>query len=723
MKTTLWNSFAVFCAVSSVGWSQRVIVPLDGNWQIEDGVSPTLLPQKFTHQVPVPGLANLATPAFSDVDRFVSRELARHPITRPKDLPPGAANAPVGIPLQARNYFCYRRSFRAPARKQVAILKVNKAQFGTAVWLNGKKIGEHDGCFTAGYFNLTEAMHWSAANDLVIRIGAHPAAVSPAVPAGTDFEKLRWTPGIYDSVSLFASDNPVIETIQVAPRIDSSSIVVETVVRNHGASTSFRLRHVVRTWKGETFAAEASAEQLQLAAGEIKTIEQTIRIPGARLWSPEDPFLYVLTTSTGGDSLTTRFGMRVFRFDSVDKRAYLNGKVYFLRGSNIALHRFFEDPECKHLPWDEKWVRKLLVEIPKRLQWNTLRLCIGPVPDHWLEIADEAGLLIQHEFFIWTGGEGWANWRKEWDAGTLIGQYREWMRDGWNHPSVAIWDTSNETIAPLLGEQVIPAVRGLDLSNRPWENGSNGTGYNRPAAASDPEENHRYLFSEPGFHPTDLEKLDGAPPPEVTHPAILNEYGYLWLSRDGSPTSLTRKIYADLLGPSATAQDRFQAYAYYVAGLTEFWRAHRQYAGVLHFVYLTGSRPDAFTGDSIQDLKSLRLEPNFEQWASEAFKPLGVYLNFWQPVLAAGLEREFPVMMINDNQRPASGKLALAFVDSAGRETGGSETAFQLAPNGQATFSLKLRAPTRPGKYLLRASAGERGGASPTLSRRHVEIK
>jgi beta-galactosidase/beta-glucuronidase len=83
----------------------------------------------------------------------------------------------------------------APTRKQVAILKVNKAQFGTAVWLNGMKIGEHDGCFTAGYFDVTAALRSSAANDLVIRTGAHPAAVSPTVPAGTDFEKLRWTQG------------------------------------------------------------------------------------------------------------------------------------------------------------------------------------------------------------------------------------------------------------------------------------------------------------------------------------------------------------------------------------------------------------------------------------------------------------------------------------------------------------------------------------------------
>ena len=68
-------------------------------------------------------------------------------------------------------------------------------------------------------------------------------------------------------------------------------------------------------------------------------------------------------------------------------------------------------PKSGMLPWDEKWVRKLLVEIPKQMHWNSFRFCIGPVPDQWLEIADEAGLLIQNEYFVWTGN-GWHGARR-----------------------------------------------------------------------------------------------------------------------------------------------------------------------------------------------------------------------------------------------------------------------------------------------------------------------
>ena len=47
-------------------------------------------------------------------------------------------------------------------------------------------------------------------NELVIRIGAHPGVLPETVSAGTDFEKNRWTPGIYDDVKLMVMSNPVI---------------------------------------------------------------------------------------------------------------------------------------------------------------------------------------------------------------------------------------------------------------------------------------------------------------------------------------------------------------------------------------------------------------------------------------------------------------------------------------------------------------------------------
>jgi hypothetical protein len=707
----------------------RTTISLDGAWEVADSVSADALPATFAHKAPVPGLANLATPPFPDVDAFDSQEVISNRVRRGV-LPKSALVTTTGIPRQKRNYFWYSRIFKAVPKKEVAILKINKAQFGTAVWLNGKRVGEHLSCFTAGYFNVTEAMDWSGENRLVIRIGAHRAAMPESIPAGTDFEKNRWTPGIYDSVSLQLSDSPVIETLQVAPKVvGASEALVEVKLKNYSTTVrKYNLLHRVKEWKGGKPVTAGKPERGTLKPGEEKVIRQVIPMPGARLWSPEDPFLYVLETETGGDSAITRFGMREFRFDTPTRRAMLNGKVYFLRGSNITLHRFFEDPDCKGLPWDEAWVRKLLVEIPKKMHWNSFRFCIGPVPGKWLEIADEAGLLIQNEYFIWTGHPEWrSDYHRSWSPDVLINEYKAWMRDSWNHPSVAVWDANNESYDDVYAENVIPAVRGLDLSNRPWENS-----YNVPAGPDDPVEDHPYLFIRgwsggKGFQMTELEGMwapDNTSNTPSGHASVINEYGWLWLNRDGSPTELTAKVYKDLLGENSTAEQRFEMNAYLLGGLTEFWRAWRNHAGVLHFVYLTSSYPGAYTSDHFRDVTKLELDPRFADYVGEAFKPLGVYLHFWRPELAAGTERQFTVMMVNDDSEPAEGALTLTLETKDGREIARGETAFRVGALGQDTFEVDLRVPVATGDHILKAAAKARGGrhTSPTVSRRKVAI-
>ena len=337
------------------------------------------MPREWHHRVPVPGFAHLAQPPFPDIDQFDSLEVITNRVQKGM-LPESALVEGAGISRQQRNYFWYATAFRPPARKQVAILRVNKAQFGTAVWLNGKKIDEHAGCFSAAYFNVTSAVNAGAENRLVVRIGAHPGVLPADFPAGTDFEKNLWTPGIYDDVVLLLGDNPIIESVQVAPHLQDSRIDVQTRLKNYGeAPAQFILNERVRAWNGGREVGRAKPLRMVLASGEEKTCMQTVALPGAELWTPEHPFLYQLETSTGGDSTSTRFGMRELRFDTPTRRAYLNGKLYFLRGSNITLHRFFEDPLSGVLPWTEGWVLKLLVDIPKRMNWNSFRFCIGPV--------------------------------------------------------------------------------------------------------------------------------------------------------------------------------------------------------------------------------------------------------------------------------------------------------------------------------------------------------
>ncbi len=573
--------------------SKNVVILLDGAWQIAEGKMDKT-PGAFDRTVPVPGLVSLATPAFQAPG-------------------PKVANR-QSIPQKdpRRDAFWYRRTFTlAGPIPAVATLKVAKAMFGTRVFLNGTLLGDHAPSFTPGYFDARPAIQ-TGTNEILIRVGADRDAVGRAHVDGFDFEKERYIPGIFDSVKLILSGTPHFVSVQAAPDVAGKAVRVEAVLRNAGPAARAAVKFVVCEAKSGKVVGHAASQPASLANGAETTVDVRIPIEDCRLWSPEDPFLYTLEADSGADTYRTRFGMRQFKFDPATGRAVLNGKPYFMRGSNITLYRFFEDSECGSLPWNGKWVR-LLHQRVKDMHWNCLRYCIGFPPEAWYDAADEAGILIDDEFPIWFGGDVPKPLKTE----ELAKEYSEWLRDRWNHPCVAIWDACNETLSPKTGA-AFKQVRAMDLSNRPWDNG-----YSRPQEPGDMLEAHPYHF----FGSFRLRNLATANPQpgDGKHAVVINEYGWHWVNRDGTPTTLTRDLYRNVLGEKATAAQRFHVQATWLAADTEFWRSHRKAAAVMHFTTLGYSRPDGQTCDHWKQggVARLEWEPEFYRYVRDAFAPVG----------------------------------------------------------------------------------------------------
>ena len=703
--------------LSSCIYAQRTIYPLNGLWEIEDGVSPDKQPVVYRHSVQVPGLSNMATPAFPDADRYGSKEyLTNEWIVKAKGKFPGIDTIQTGVSFQVRNYFWYRKVFQLKQLREVVILKVNKAQFGTKVWVNGKPAGEYLGCFTAGYFDISSLVK-KGKNMVVIRIGAHPGVLPPSVPAGTDFEKQKWTPGIYDEVSLIATSNTYIENLQLAPDIIHRQVRLQYLLVNKGPAKTISPLYIVIEKKGGETAGSRQADAIQMGANSTLLITDSIPINNMHLWSPEDPFLYRAEIQAGADDMQANFGMRSFSFDTRTRKAYLNGKIYYLRGSNITLHRFFEDSLCKGHPWEDAWVKKLLIDLPKSLNWNCFRFCIGPVPDRWLALCDEYGMLVQNEYFIWS-------YRASWDKDMLTMQVKEWMRDNWNHPSVAWWDICNETnedkLAGIIGE-----VRSLDLSGRAWDNG-----YHLPQGGNDPVEDHHYLqYGKIWGDPWTFEKFEdhvaditmNAPHP-TAHTCVLNEYGWLWIHRDGRPTALTESAH-QVLTPGMSGRQRQDYTAWLVGAETEYFRAYRNYAGVMHFTWLTCDYPMALTCDPFANIDKLELVPAFEESLRQAFKPVGVYINFWKQQLPAAGILDVPVMMVNDYDHAVEGTLICSIENENGEVVSLKDQPFHLADLSQQTYVAILPGPLAPGNYVLKALAKLGGSGEPTLSRRFFKVE
>ena len=144
----------------------------------------------------------------------------------------------------------------------------------------------------------------------------------------------------------------------------------------------------------------------------------------------------------------------------------------------------------------------------------------------------------------------------------------------------------------------------------------------------------------------------------------------------------------------------------------------------MYLAYLDGDLPNAFTCDNFRDVARLEFEPHFQDYMQEAFKPLGVYVDFWQPALAAGTRRTYRVILVNDTQQASRGRLTLAWKSEQGDLAGEhAERAFEVPPAGRGTCELELPAPSREGRYVLTAAAAWEGQPwSPTLSRRKVTV-
>jgi len=700
--TSYIKSKCIFLGLLVVPWlalaggdpSPRNTLSLDGVWEIAEG-SMDQVPKKFDHQIPVPGLVSLAQPPFPE----------------------------IGLKSRQRDAFWYRRTFdlhqSIPA---IARLKVSKAMFGSRVFVNGKLLGDHAPSFTPGYFDLKEVLR-PGKNELLIRVGASRDCVEPTVPTGLDVEKILYIPGIFDSVELILTGSPYIRNVQTAPDIHSQKIRVQAVVFGANEAGKGSLKFTVREKVSGAVVGTATASLESLNAGPDQTVDVSIPVAKCRLWSPEDPFLYDLSVESSADRFDTRFGMREFYFDSAKGHAVLNGRPYYMRGSNVTLYRFFEDSQCGNLPWNEQWVRDLHLSF-KKFHWNSLRYCIGFPPEKWYRIADELGFLIQDEFPLWAAGSWVKDAPKQTDSWPtteeLVRQYTDWMQERWNHPCVVLWDAQNESKLDATGA-AIRQVRGLDLSNRPWDNG-----WSAPDAPGDPLESHPYHFYNPRFTLRDMPRQKREPSvwPWMRGPEpraiIVNEYGYLWLNRDGTPTKLTEKVYQNLLPPDSTTEQRFHTYARTMAAETEFWRAHRKCAAVMHFAALGYSRPGGYTSDHFVDVAKLVYQPDFVKYMPDAFAPVGLMIDYWNDQAETGAVVQITVIAINDLDEPWSGHVNLRVLDEEKILSEKSQPG-TIEALGQTHLTFDISFPSRPRKYLIQAElSGAKGDSVRSL--RDIEV-
>lgn len=555
----------------------------------------------------------------------------------------------------------YRTTVRTGKIPERVTLRINKAQFGTYVYVNGKPVGEYTYIFTPSQFDIAPFLKQDEDNEIVIRLQNkkyqqdNPKSLGHL---GFDGERKYYWPGIYDDVSLIVSGNPVVSYLQTAPDIDQGTVYARAFLKNDSASSrttpvTFRVYRLGIMADGvepaiPELVAEYQVKDVSVPAGK----ETVVSVPamalkgydkGRDVWSPDNPALYKLVVSTSGDTFGQRFGMRTFRFDETTKMPILNGKPHYLRGTNIAFNRFCDDPARKDLPWKDGWARELFREF-KKVNFECFRTHTAFLPEKWYEVADETGLMIMDEYPYWQHCDG-----EHCTAETVTPEVRAWMMDRGMHPSVIVWDVQNESFQPWLID-VLNTCRGIDLQKRP---GDCGWGHN--TCKTDMKESHPYFYSEPDFTLGYMNCISPVPwtfgNKSEDLPLVINEYGWNWLNREGDPTELGKRSY-DFIMPGSSREERLAYQADSLAELTEFWRVGGKCVGILQFCGLSYSLPnqDGATSDILQpDIAKPRIRPYLAQRLRDAFSPVCLVIGDYTEEVLRGKAMTIPVTVINDS--------------------------------------------------------------------------
>ena len=353
-----------------------------------------------------------------------------------------------------------------------------------------------------------------------------------------------------------------------------------------------------------------------------------------------------------------------------------------------------------------------------------MRICVGIAPDFWYDIADEYGLMFQNEWLYWQN-HGWDDQiRKE---------YTDWVWSDGNHPSIAIWDAINENTDDYIGNTLIPELKKLDPT-RVWDAGYM-SGENM--ALDEMDEPHPYQgpwgkkTSEFEGNPYPLGNLDYKPDrikeiQEASSAQLVNEYGWIWLWRNGIPSKLTVDVYNYYLGKNSTPEQNWELQAYWMQLETEWLRSETSIAGVLAFCYLANNY--GYTGDwfagNIKDLKpTLTLD-----WFQHAFAPAATFINLTDERYTKyikphqpGSNLLFNLAGINNQNATAKGNVKLKLIGQNGKIS--LEQDFPVSLNSflRTDIPVSIYLPTEAGGYVLVAEFTPENG-KPVISRRFLKV-
>ena len=428
--------------------------------------------------------------------------------------------------IDADEWLIYRRQFTVPEQWAGRNVRLNfgAVDYSCSVYLNGRRLGNHTGGYSAFSFDITAGLQ-EGENELVVVV-SDPTDVNKQA---TGKQRINWegsatiwyTPcsGIWQTVWLEPVNPQYVYDIRTTPDVDNSQFNIALTLNRPAEGDQVRLtlkdgETVVAT---ETLPAESS-------------VNCSLTAPSPKLWSPNSPFLYTLevdylSASKVVDHVSSYAALRKVSYARDDKgywRLMLNNKPLFQLGT---LDQGYWPDGIYTAPTDEA----LCFDIEKTKSWgfNTIRKHMKVEPARWYYHCDRLGMLVWQDMpSVQMGGE--TDWvERQWYQGdgslstvaenAFKNEWKDVISQHYNNPCIVVWTPFNESWGQFKTAQVVDLTRQQDPTR--IINPASGGNFHR--GVGDIVDLHTY--SDPiVLNFDDPEK-----------PLVLGEYGGLGLNIEG----------------------------------------------------------------------------------------------------------------------------------------------------------------------------------------------
>lgn len=362
--------------------------------------------------------------------------------------------------LSADSVLWYQKEieYTAPTKGEKVLLNFGAIDWQAQVWVNGTKVGEHEGGFDPFSFDITQAL--IGGNNQVIEVRVWDPTDKGDQPTGKQRQNNKgifYTPvsGIWQTVWLERVPDLYIQDLKITPNVDASTVTIEV------KTTSTCDLHIKVMDEDITVAEKLASSNYSIV----------IPIKNAKLWEPGSPFLYQLSVSIieqkkVTDHVDSYFGMRkieVKKDGFGTDRIYLNDKEFFTFGpldQGWWPAGLYTAPSDAALRYD--------IEITQALGFNTIRKHVKVEPARFYYWCDVMGIVLWQDMVPPRTGtppdskvvpersEDLKRYYKKETQAQIAHLY--------NHPSICIWVPFNEGWGQHNTNEILKWVESLDTT-------------------------------------------------------------------------------------------------------------------------------------------------------------------------------------------------------------------------------------------------------------------